>query len=52
MPNKNYVTSYLFSLEGSPEIAIQTYELTEKRVKSSDKTKGRIVNTISYYARK
>jgi hypothetical protein len=40
MPNKNYVTSYLFSLEGAPEISIQTYELTEKRVKSWIKQKA------------
>jgi hypothetical protein len=40
MPNKSYVTSYLSSLEGSPEIAIQTYELTEKRVKSWIKQKA------------
>ena len=40
MPNKNYVTSYLSSLENSPEISIQTYELTEKRVKSWIKQKA------------
>lgn len=34
MPNKNYVNSYLSSLQGSKNISIQTYELTEKRVKS------------------
>lgn len=34
MPNKSYVASYLKSLEWSKEINIQTYELTEKRVKN------------------
>lgn len=41
MPNKNYVSSYLNSLEWSKHIAIQTYELTEKRVKSRIEEKAR-----------
>lgn len=34
MPSPHYVTNYLESLEWSPQLAIQTYELTEKRVKN------------------
>lgn len=41
MPNPSYVQQYLKSLEGSPQLAIQTYELTEKRVKSWLKTQAK-----------
>lgn len=34
MPNPNFVSQYLGMLEESKKLAIQTYELTEKRVKS------------------
>jgi len=40
MPDPNFVLSYLDSLENSPQIDIQTYELTEKRVKSWIKQKA------------
>lgn len=41
MPNKKYVASYLDSLEWSSKIDIQTYELTEKRVKARIEQKAR-----------
>ena len=40
MPDPNFIPSYLDSLENSPQIDIQTYELTEKRVKSWIKQKA------------
>ena len=40
MPDPNFILSYLDSLENSPQIDIQTYELTEKRVKSWIKQKA------------
>lgn len=40
MPDPNFIPSYLDSLENSPQIDIQTYELTEKRVKSWIKKKA------------
>lgn len=40
MPNPSFVSSYLDSLESSPKIDIQTYELTEKRIKSRIKQKA------------
>ena len=40
MPDPNFIPSYLNSLENSPQIDIQTYELTEKRVKSWIKQKA------------
>ena len=40
MPDPNFISSYLDSLENSPQIGIQTYELTEKRVKSWIKQKA------------
>ena len=40
MPDPNFIPSYLDSLENSPQIDIQTYELTQKRVKSWIKQKA------------